>query len=79
MNRLRTLIIALAVAVGGGVSPITAAAQAQYHGGLYKWERYYSDATYTTQVGVLYQYCDMWTEGSGQVTEYSLLDYYSCG
>ena len=79
MGKIQTLVIALAVAVSGGVSPITAAAQAQYHGGLYMWLRYYSDHTYTTQVGALFQYCDGWQEGSGQVTEHSLVDYYTCG
>ena len=78
MKRIRTFAIAVAVALGGGISPIVPAAQAQYHGGVHIWTRYYSDHTLTTQVGSHIQYCDWWSEGSGQVTEYGTTDIYPC-
>lgn len=77
MKKIVRPLLALAIAVGGVISPMTSAAQAE-QSGVYMWLRYYSEDTHVNQVGVYIVYCDWSDYFSGGISEHSLVDYYQC-
>ena len=77
MKKLRTLALALAVAVGGGMSPLTAPAQAHY---TLDYVLYYCDfgpIPCDEPVGAEYHYCDGHVGYAGRPTEYSYSVWYN--
>jgi hypothetical protein len=76
MNKIRTIAIASLVAVGGGISPVTAVAQA--HGPVRQVLHYCSDFACQNETGQEIYYCDEHVEYVGRPEAYSYSDYYQC-
>ena len=76
MRKVRTFILAAAIAVGGGISPITPAAQA--HGAIAEEMLYYSEYAQQNLVGHYITYCDGHYGGGGQITEWNVYRQYDC-
>ena len=76
MNKIRTLVIASLVAVGGGISPMTATAQA--HGPISQILHYCSDFACQDETGQEIYYCDGHYAAWGRPEVFSYSDYYDC-
>lgn len=78
MKTIRTFVLALAIAVGGGISPMTAASLSQPPPGVFYEIMYYDSVSYQNLVGHYREYCDSHYAGWGYPTEYSYEQYYEC-
>lgn len=76
MKKIRTFLLAAAITVGGGISPITTAAQA--HGAIAEEWFYWSEFAQQNLVGHYIRYCDDDWGGGGQVTEWNAYYSYGC-
>lgn len=78
MKTLRTLLVAAAVAIGGGMSPVTGPAQA--HGAIYYEIHYFGDGDpgMNYEVGNWIIYCDEHESHWGHPDIYSWQAYYDC-
>jgi hypothetical protein len=75
MNKVRTAALAIAIAAGGGVSPV---APAQAHGPVYYVDIFYEDQAYTIEVGRDVYYCDGHYAHFGGISGYDMGFYYDC-
>jgi hypothetical protein len=76
MGKFRTFLLAAAITVGGGISPITSAAHA--HGAISEEIFYYSEFAQQNLVGHYITYCDGHYGGGGQITEWNAYYSYGC-
>jgi hypothetical protein len=78
MKKIRTLLIAAAIAVGGGVSPLTVPARA--HGPIYYEIHYfpYWDPGMNYESAHVIEYCDGHYSHSGYPDVHSWQAYYEC-
>jgi hypothetical protein len=76
--RFRSILLVIVFVALASVAPIgTDIADAEYCGtGFY--QRFYSDATLTTQVGTRLRACNGVTYTSGQLTIYSTVTFFEC-
>ena len=77
MKRIRMSLLTIAVAVGGTISPLTAA-QAQPGTGLYYETYYYDDPGQQYVVGHYKEWCDGHSVFLGRPGPYDYNIYYQC-